>query len=291
MSAAPKTAFLLDAVELPLEKILPSRPLKPGVKSTTRYKTIDASVREVGVIEPLVVYPPQGKSGRHLLLDGHVRLEVLRDIGKTHALCLVSTDDEACTYNHRVNRISPIQEQRMIAKAIDAGVPEARIAKALNIKLETVRKNKSRLLGICPEAIERLKDKPITDMGLRLMKKVKPYRQVEIAEVMKLSNTFTAAYAKALYLATPRDQLVDESGRTGSRSEPLEQLDAEMRGLERDFVLLEETYSRDTLNLQLVRSYLKKLLANGRVHKYLAQKHAELLAQLQRVVEVSSLEA
>ncbi|MCC6648706.1 MAG: chromosome partitioning protein ParB, partial [Polyangiaceae bacterium] len=54
--------------------------------------------------------------------------------------------------------------------------------------------------------------------------------------------------------------------------------------------VLEESYSRDTLNLQLARGYLKTLLANARVSKYLGQKHAELLAQLQKVVEATSLE-
>ena len=63
-----------------------------------------------------------------------------------------------------------------------------------------------------------------------------------------------------------------------------------MRAIEREFVVLEETYSRDTLNLQLARGYLKTLLQNSRVSKHLAQKHGELLAQLQRVVEVASLD-
>ena len=30
-------------------------------------------MREVGVIEPLVVYPELGKTGMYMLLDGHVR--------------------------------------------------------------------------------------------------------------------------------------------------------------------------------------------------------------------------
>ena len=55
-------------------------------------------------------------------------------------------------------------------------------------------------------------------------------------------------------------------------------------------MVLEESYSRDTLNLQLARGYLKTLLQCGRVVKYLEQKHGELLAQLQKVVDVSSLE-
>ena len=51
-------------------------------------------------------------------------------------VCLVSTDDEAFTYNKRVNRIAIIQEHRMILKAIERGVPEERIAKALNIDVK-----------------------------------------------------------------------------------------------------------------------------------------------------------
>jgi hypothetical protein len=64
-----------------------------------------------------------------------------------------------------------------------------------------------------------------------------------------------------------------------------------MRTIERNFVVLEESFSRDTLNLQLARGYLKTLISNSRIARYLAQRHGDLLAQLQKVVEVSSLEA
>jgi hypothetical protein len=70
-----KAAFLLDTIRLPLAKILPSGKLKPGIESTPRYKVIEASVREVGIIEPLVVYPELGKSGTHVLLDCRHRRE------------------------------------------------------------------------------------------------------------------------------------------------------------------------------------------------------------------------
>jgi ParB-like chromosome segregation protein Spo0J len=37
----------------------------------------------------------------YLLLDGHIRLEMLKEIGETQVRCLVATDDEAFTYNKR----------------------------------------------------------------------------------------------------------------------------------------------------------------------------------------------
>ena len=109
--------------------VLQTRPLDAAAKGSTKYKTVEASVREVGIIEPLVVHPQKG--GKYLLLDGHVRLQVLRDLGRTEVLCLVSTDDEAYTYNHKVNRLAPIQANRMIMKTLDAGVGVERLARAL----------------------------------------------------------------------------------------------------------------------------------------------------------------
>ena len=45
-------------------------------------------------------------------------------------------------------------------------------------------------------------DALIADVALRLLKKVKAYRQHEMAELMTLSNTYTASYARALLAAT-----------------------------------------------------------------------------------------
>jgi hypothetical protein len=285
-----KSSFLNETITVALDKLLPSEPLRPGRKTSSRYKRIEASVRAVGIIEPLVVFPEPGKTGKYVLLDGHVRLEILRDLGTTEVTCLVATDDERCTYNCHANHLAPIQENRMLLKAIDEGVSEETIARSLNVAPKTIRESKNKLADIAPEALELLKDKPVANHTLRVLKRVRPYRQVEMAEVMILSNTYGASYAKVLLAATPEDQLVAPL-KPDSRPEQVAKLETEMRTLERDFVVLEESYSRDTLNLQLARGYLKALLGNGRVARYLGQKHGDLLGQLQKVVEVSSLEA
>lgn len=69
-------------------------------------------------------------TGQYLLLDGHVRLVALTELGFTEAPCLVATDDEAYTYNSRINRLSTIQEHFMIRRAIERGVSTERLAKA-----------------------------------------------------------------------------------------------------------------------------------------------------------------
>ena len=80
-------------------------------------------------------------------------------MGHTDVICLVSTDDEAFTYNKRVNRLAMIQEHRMILKAVERGVPEERIAKALNVDVQSIVRKRRLLEGICPEVADILKDK------------------------------------------------------------------------------------------------------------------------------------
>ncbi len=61
---------------------------------------LTTALRNVGVIEPLAVYPEKGSDGSpyYILLDGHLRLHALKEIGATSTICLVSTDDEGFTY-------------------------------------------------------------------------------------------------------------------------------------------------------------------------------------------------
>jgi hypothetical protein len=88
-------------VSIPVTAILPTKQLRPMHKASQKYQQILASVREVGIIEPLIVFPQPGSPGIFLLLDGHARLDVLKELGQAHARCLISTDDEAYTVSFR----------------------------------------------------------------------------------------------------------------------------------------------------------------------------------------------
>jgi hypothetical protein len=68
----------------------------------------------IGLVEPPAVIQDSRDADSYLLLDGHLRIEVLRDLGQTEVECLVSTDDEAFTYNKRISRLSPGTCQRFL---------------------------------------------------------------------------------------------------------------------------------------------------------------------------------
>ena len=89
-----KIGFEMRRVQIALADILPVRHVKDPQDNIKRYRTIRASIKEVGLIEPLVVYPQKGMPGKYLLLDGHLRHYALRDLGKTEAECIIASDDE-----------------------------------------------------------------------------------------------------------------------------------------------------------------------------------------------------
>ena len=66
-----KIGFELRKIQVPIEHILPVRQIKDPMKSVCRYKAIFVSVKEVGLIEPLMVYPQADAPDKYLLLDGH----------------------------------------------------------------------------------------------------------------------------------------------------------------------------------------------------------------------------
>jgi ParB-like chromosome segregation protein Spo0J len=292
VSAPVRTAFERETVKVPITKILPTRALPSAAKAASKYKTIEASYPVVGIIEPPIVC--RHPDGNFLLLDGHNRLAMLKDTGATEVECIVSTDDEGYTYNRHVSHLAPIQANRMILKALDAGVPDGRLAKALDRSLSTIRTSRTMLKDICAEALELLKDKPVATAALRLFKHVKPLRQIEMAELMNKMANYSKPYAAGLVSRTPAEYLVEQlKAKRPPRQKPedLARMEVEMRTLEREILEIDESYGRNVVNLTIARAYVKKLLENARVAKYLATKHADLLTEFQRIQEAASLDS
>ena len=274
--------------------IQPLKLVAEEIKRSAKYRQIAASIAEIGLVEPPVVARACDTPGKFLLLDGHLRLEVLRDRGLSEIECLVSTEDEAFTYNKRVNRIAIIQEHRMILKAIENGVSEARIAKALNVDVASIRRRRKLLDGICAETAELLKEKHLTLHTFAELRKLSPLRQIEAAELMIAMNNFSNSYVRSLVAATPKNQLAagfSPRQPKGLSDEQMALMERESASLAREFKVAEQTYGADNLDLVLATGYLSKLLRNGKVVGYLAKNFSELLFEFQRITEAEAAAA
>lgn len=289
-----KMGFEKTGIRIPIEHIQPLRVVSNAVKKTLKYAQIAASIREIGVVEPPVVARDRADPEMYLLLDGHLRVEILKDMDETEVACLISTDDEAYTYNKRVNRIAIVQEHKMILKAVERGVSEERIAKTLNVDLKTIRQKVRMLVGICPEVVEILKDKHVPINTFRIIKRMATLRQIEAAELMVAMNKYALSYAESLLAATPQAQLAEShkpKALRGLTEDQMALMERESANLEREFKIAEQSYGTDHLDLVLASGYLAKLLNNARVVRYLAQHEPEILAEFQRIAEMKKTAA
>ena len=293
MTDGVRMAFERRIVTLPLSAILPLRKVSETVMKSVRYRRIAASIAEVGIIEPIVVAPPQGGDARHILLDGHVRLAALVELSITEARCLVANDDEGFTYNKRVNRLATIQEHFMIVRAIDRGVSEEKLAKALNLDTDVIKRRRTLLEGICAEVVDILKDKTVNPVTFDILRKMKHMRQIEAAELMNLAGNYTASYAKALLAGTKQHDLVHANrpkSVNGMTPDQMARMEREMETLQRDFKAIESSYGDDVLNLVIASGYLAKMIGNGEISRYLDQHHPELLGEFRVIVAATSLD-
>lgn len=283
-------AFLDGTISVPLGRIAPTRSLSKDTLHSRKYRTILASVREIGIIEPLAVYPDRDdKDGaRYILLDGHLRLAALREIGTPNAICLVSTDDESFTYNRRISRLSAVQEHRMIVRAIERGVPQERIAAALDVDVRSIRARQNMLHGIAPEAVELLKDKMLSAQVFGILRKMKPMAQIEAAEMMISANRYTISYAKILLAGMAPQKLLNPEKKQalkGVAPEDIARMEREMERLQQDYRNVEDSLGETMFTLVVAKGYLTRLLKNEAIAVYLERHHGPLLGELRTVME------
>jgi len=292
MTRGIRISFERRMVTLPLTSILPLRQLAPNVAASVKYARIVASIETVGLAEPLVV-AAQKDGETYLLLDGHLRYFALRDRGEETVRCLLSDDDEAFTYNKRVNRLATVQEHYMIERAVQRGASEEKIARALGIDVKSVRRRRTLLDSISAEVVELLKDRTINPLTFEVLRKMKAPRQFEAAELMVSANNFTHSYAKALLASTKQMDLAKpERGKRvqGLTPEQMARMEREMENLTRDMKAVEDAFGDDVLQLVVASRYLGKLIGNERVASYLDARHPEILAEFKTIVRTASLE-
>lgn len=283
-----RLAFESTSLRIPLADIEMLRAMTPAIRRSVKYGQIAASIREVGIIEPPVVVRMPGKKECYRLLDGHIRIDILQERGDKDVVCLVATDDEAITYNKRISRMAAVQEHKMILKALEKGVSEERLARALNVNIGSIRQKRRLLDGICDEVVKLLQDRMVPINTFSELRKLRPMRQIEAAETMIAMNKFSWPYAKSLVAATPQHLLTSDKRKAvrGLSDEQLEHMEREASNIDREFRMIEQSYGMDHLDLVLAMGYLARLTDNVRVVHHLARHHPELLAEFQRIVQL-----
>jgi ParB/RepB/Spo0J family partition protein len=287
-----KIGFSMKKIRLLLENILPVRQITEDQKKANRYEIILASLKVVGLVEPLVVFPQKGQPEKYMLVNGHMRYYAMKELGMTSVDCIIANDDEGFTYNARTSRLPAIQEHKMITRAVKNGASLERIAAALNSSPRIVQASMNLLNGIHEGAVDLLKDKPISPQAIRMMKKVTGERQIEMARLMIDANNYYAGYVEGLVLGTREELLVTKDvpkKKKGMSAEAIANMEQEMETLENGMKAITEHYKENMFTLQTAHTYIKALLKNTRVAKYLKAKHAEIATEFQNLAAAESV--
>jgi hypothetical protein len=287
-------AFQRNVLTIPLSAIIPLKTLPDGAREGRKFAQVLSSIKAIGLVEAPVVIGDTKNAGTYFLLDGHLRLEALKELDIAEVDCLLATDDETYTYNKRVNRLPPIQEHRMIARAMERGVSSAEIAEALSLQVGSIKRRLRLLEGISPETAEILKDTPCSMKVFDILRQMSAVRQIEAADLMRGQNNFTVMFARALRSATPESQLVAIKKTKGADAatpsgQQIARMERELAVLQAQVKSVEETYGIDNLHLTVARGYIAKLLVNNRIACWLANHRPEYLGEFQRIAEIDRL--
>jgi hypothetical protein len=254
-----------------------------NIEKNNKFKKILSSIKAVGLIEPLSVYRENGK---YSVLDGFLRLKACEKLKKEKLPCQIYKDKEAYTFNRMVNRLSPVQESRMLIKSLEI-VDEPTIAKVFGLRSMKYRLSKTLLQHLHPKIINILDKNLITRRCAEEFTLVKPVRQLEILEELKRTNDYTPSLVRALIIKTPNSL---KNGTRKPRASWLED-DARKRDLvkklksaEQNYDFYSNLYRQYSTDLLKLCVYVRKIITNENIETYLSKQHPDVLENFKKIV-------
>jgi hypothetical protein len=128
--------------------------------------------------------------------------------------------------------------------------------------------------GICPRALKVLGPHTNDRKTYSMLRSVTSRRQREIADLMQKSADYTFCFMQLLIAATKRCDFSGGKTRTrGVTRNELAAIERTFGGLENAFRKSAPSYQEDTLTFLVSLAYVRKLLLNSRITKYLKTFH------------------
>ena len=271
----------INARDLPIIKLVP----RYRRKTDKRYhRRIEASIRAVGLIEPLVVYP---LGDQYEILDGCRRYLILLEMGVETVPCLIGNEREAFTGNRMVNRLSSAQEMRMLRKSLEE-LDEKTIADALGMTGIKHRLNQGLLKKLNPTVAKGFEDGKITKSCALELAHVKPDRQEEIRKLMESCNDYSVTFAKGMVMKTPLGRRAKTNGKKTPWTRAAEKKNDLLKRLheaeqQQDFY--SGLYRQYTTNLLKLVIFARSLVSNPRINEYLQEHYPDQLKLFNEIID------
>ncbi len=281
-----EVGFTRETMVLPVSDLYPLFPRKIELKKSGTYKRIVSSIKELGMIEPIVVVE---RESRYFIKDGYLRWQALKELEIEIAECLMGTDLDSYTYNKRINALAPVQAHSMIDRAVKEGVDPDRIAAALNVSRDWVDSMETLIDGLSPEVVRKLKKRIVGKNFFIELKKVTHDRQLEILQLVEAADDYSVKYVKALVFATSIDQKVSKKGRPRINPREQEELAGQLKKVETEFRRASVIFRDNVFNLVKLSGYIRKLLSNQNLQKFLDRQYPDILFEFEKIANDPSL--
>ncbi|EOC0019194.1 plasmid partitioning protein RepB C-terminal domain-containing protein [Cronobacter sakazakii] len=286
-----KLRFGDNFIYLDTNKLTPSKELLENVKRSHKYHQIVTSIESLGIIEPIIVFYDK-ENDVTKILDGHLRVEALKDLGIEKAPCILSSINDAFTPNKQVNHINVVEEHRMIMKSL-AKVSMEKLSAALGISIESIKDKANVMNGIDPSVIPKLSDKPIPKATFDVLRKMKPVRQIEAVGTMINFDNYSRKFAMSILDATPASLIVNKGKNVSYKRDirkNIFRLEQEMATTSDETKKLQNEYGSNMLKFVIIQSYINKLLGNPKVLHWFLENEIDYLNELKRISSINSLD-
>lgn len=277
------TDLAVRGEDIPLDKLVPLHERKINFKTNRGFRKIVASIEAIGLIEPLCVYR---EGEKHIILDGYLRFRACQQLGIARVPCLLYESKEAYTFNRMVNRLSPVQEIRMLRKSLET-VDESTIAQVFGQKSMRYRLGTALLKQLHPSVVRALDKGLLTRRCASELTYIAKDRQAEILRDMERSGDYGVSFARAMVTKTPQHQRSKER-KPGKRwaGDPAKkrELVGKLEAIEKRhgfYVKLYRQYCNDLLKLCF---YVRKLVTNEEVRTLLEGRFRQVLERFEQIL-------
>lgn len=269
--------------DIPIVKLIPRNERNVSAKYRKR---IEASLRAVGLLEPLLVFP---HGDGFEILDGCLRYRILLDWGVESVPCLIGHAREAFTGNRMVNQLSASQEMKMLRKSLEE-LDEKTIANALGMVGISHRLNIGLLKKLEPTVEAAFEAGKLNLQCAKELANVKPERQAEILKLMEQCNDYSVTFARGLVLKTPVAKRVKQNGNRTPWNQAEQKKSALLKKLQeaeqqQDFYT--GLYRQFSTNLLKLVIYARLLLSNPRLREMLQQRHGQILGEFEQIINAT----
>lgn len=273
----------VEGADVPIVKLLPLRKRQVSRKA---YSKLMANIKTVGLIDPLCVC----KDGEtYHILDGHIRYDVLLELGVEIVPCLILESKDLYTPNRQVQNLSAKHEVDQLRKALKT-IDEPTLAAAFGLTSLKSRLGTSFNKYLHPSVMAVMEEGRITRGIAKALSYVVPKRQVEILKLMEESGDRSVAFVRTQVLRTAAAMRVKkERGRTPweHSAEKKRSLTTKLQEVEKHenfYNLVYKQYSVDLLKLAI---YIRQILNRQPIQKFLQANHQETLSLFAEVVKES----